>query len=66
MEIKVVGTRTGFAFHGSLDGKKTLCGRKVSETYGPVGCEIETMPMDSDEVTIIQGSVTCDKCKESL
>lgn len=64
--IKVTYTRTGNQFHASRDGMKTVCGRKVKGTYGPLGTLIEMQVEKADgtygQSRFVPASVTCHKC----
>lgn len=64
-QLQVTATRTGFAFHASYDKARTLCGRKVTTVFGPVGTLLETMTMESDEVFLVPAAVSCEKCLEA-
>jgi hypothetical protein len=67
MTILTATTRTGNYIHAKdATGAKALCGRKVKGTLGPVGADVETMSMDSDEVFITKAAVTCETCLGAL
>lgn len=65
-KLTVTRTRTGNERHASVNGSKTLCGRKVTANYGVVGTPIETQAQNADgswaDVTFVPAVVTCEKC----
>lgn len=65
-KLIVTRTRTGNERHASINGTKTLCGRKVTVSYGAVGTPLETQAQNADgswaEIVVIPAVVTCEKC----